>query len=435
MVINILICINAVVAIMLQSFCPNKRHCILVISASLALFLGTWSSSSGIEMLRMVPWDTVLMVFYLTVFGEYFFESNILDLAIKRLSIICKGRPDLIILVFNGIVFVVSSVVNNFQALLLLLPPLIRLLQLMNNINKRFLTILFSSVLITSNLAGASTPIGDFPALYLLSQEVISFSSYLTNATPFTLIAVIFVIGFAVAMYKVHPLETSKREEKLLVDFTQELYRNVKIKRGIFIPTMLALCGMFVFWFMGYNPTIVAGLGLSFLAAYIEKGKITELATKKLDSQIFIYFICIFIIITSVQQTGVLEEIADWLLTFQDDKFLLIVLFSFATMITTSIVSAGPSTIVFYPVVESIQELYPENCAITCFCLSICAGSSMFLTAATAGPLLTRMTEQYKLNTNESGVYKFTSKNYFFYGLIGSIIIFLSNILYILVKL
>ena len=89
----------------------------------------------------------------------------------------------------------------------------------MNNVNKRFLTILFSSVLITSNLAGASTPIGDFPALYLLSQEVISFASYLTNATPFTLIAVIFVIGFAVAMYKVNPLETSKREEKLLVDF------------------------------------------------------------------------------------------------------------------------------------------------------------------------------------------------------------------------
>ena len=118
MVINILICINAVVAIMLQSFCPNKRHCILVISASLALFLGAKSSSLS-SMLSIVPWDTVLMVFYLTVFGEYFFESNILDLAIRQLSIICKGRPDLIIIVFNGIVFVVSSVVNNFQALLL----------------------------------------------------------------------------------------------------------------------------------------------------------------------------------------------------------------------------------------------------------------------------------------------------------------------------
>lgn len=434
MVYDILIYLNAAASILFQALYPSKRHFILLFGASFALFLGTTSSSLS-DILKIIPWDTVLMIFYLSIFGEYFFKSNILDLAIRWLASRCKGRPDLIILVFNGIVFVTSSIVNNFQAILLLLPPLIRLLQLMNNIDKRFLTILFSSVLITSNLAGASTPIGDFPALYLLSQGVISFSSYLTNATPFTLMAAVLVIGLSVLIYKLNPLKTSKQEEKLLVDFTKQLYRNVTIKKTIFIPTMLALFGMFIFWFLGYNPTIVAGLGLAILAAYIERGRFAESATQKLDAQVFIYFISIFIVIASVQCTGILQIIADWLLTFQENKLLLIILFSFVTMLTTSVVSAGPSTIVFYPVVESMQNLYPDNVAITCFCLSICSGSCLFLTAATAGPLLAKITEEYKLIINDNCLYTFDSRKYFVFGISGSIIIFISDLLYILVKL
>lgn len=71
--------------------------------------------------------------------------------------------------------------------------------------------------------------------------------------------------------------------------------------------------------------------------------------------------------------------------------------------------------------------------AITCFCLSICAGSSLFLTAATAGPLLTRLTEKEKL-TIEKEEFIFSFKYYLMPGVIGAIVIFFSNILYIFLK-
>lgn len=432
MITTILIIVNAIIAIVLQAIFPQRRHVVLLICASIALLFGVQTSTLP-EFLGNLPWDTVLILFALTIYGEFIFGSNIFDWLLKQISILCKGKPYLIIIVFNIIVFLVSSVLNNYQALLLMLPPLISLLKLMNNLSKRYLTILFSSVLIISNLAGASTPIGDFPALYLLSQGVISFGSYFANATPFAVLAGIIVIITAVIFYRVQPVKSSEESENLSVAYTTALYRRVSINWKMLIPSIAIFIIMFVCWLLGYNPTIVALIGLSILAIIVTLGKYAENKITGVDSSVFIYFICLFIIIASIQQTGVLNIIANYLQLIESPKTL-IILFSLTTMFITGLVSAGPSTVAFFPVAMAIQDTFPENMVITCFCLSICAGSSLFLTAATAGPLLTRMTEKHTLVVDNAN-FVFSFKNYLIPGIIGAMIIFSSNLLYIMIKL
>lgn len=432
MITSVLIIANAIIAIALQAAFPQKRHVILLVCASAALLFGIQTSSLP-EFLGNLPWDTVLILFALTIYGEFIFGSNIFDWVLKQISILCKGKLYLIIIVFNIIVFLVSSVLNNYQALLLMLPPLISLLKLMNNLSKRYLTILFSSVLIISNLAGASTPIGDFPALYLLSQGVISFGSYFANTTPFAILAGITVIVTAVIFYRVQPVKSSEQSENLSVAYTTALYRRVNINWKMLIPSIIIFIMMFVCWLLGYNPTIVALVGLSILSIIVKLGKYAENKITSVDPSVFIYFICLFIIIESIQQTGVLNIIANYLQLIKSPRTL-IILFSLTTMIITGLVSAGPATVAFFPVAMTIQDAFPENMVITCFCLSICAGSSLFLTAATAGPLLTRMTEKNTLVIDNAN-FVFSFKNYLIPGMIGAMIIFSSNLLYIMVKL
>ena len=430
--ITLIIIANAVSAIALQAVFPNRRHIIMFACAALALVLATVTQSMS-EFLGTLPWETVLILFALTVFGEFIFGSKLFDVLIRKISILCKGKVYLILIVFNIIVFLVSSVLNNYQALLIVLPALLGMLKLVDGLNKWYLTILFGSVLIISNLAGASTPIGDFPALYLLSQGVITFGSYFTNATPFAVLAATVIILLSVFFYRMKPIQVSKEVEKLSVAYTVALYRNVKLNKHLLYPSIVVFAGMFAFWLLGYNPTKVALLGLSVLAILIKLGKYAEGKIISTDASIFIYFICLFIIIASIQQTGVLNSIADYLKTIENPKILLIV-FSGITVLVTGLVSAGPSTVAFFPVAMQIAPLYADNVVITCFCLSICAGSSLFLTAATAGPLLTRMTEKYPLTINGNS-YLFSFKDYLIPGIIGASVIFLANILYILIHL
>ena len=403
----------------------------MFVCASLALVFATLEYPMG-DFLGSLPWDTVLILFALTVFGEFIFGSKLFDVLIRKIAIICKGKLYLILIVFNIIIFVVGCFINNYQTLLILLPALLGILKLVD-INKWFLSILFGSVLIICNLAGASTPIGDFPALYLLSQGVISFSSYFANATPFAVLATVVIIVLSVLFYRMKPVKVSKEAEKLSVAYTVALYRNVKINKQLLYSSLAVFLGMFVFWILGYQPTKVALIGLSVLALLIKLGKYAEKKIVSTDASIFIYFISLFIIVASIQQTGVLDSIADYLKTIENPTTLLIV-FSAITVLVTGIVSAGPSTVAFFPVAIQIAPLYDDNVVITCFCLSICAGSSLFLTAATAGPLMQQMTEKYPLSVNGES-YLFSFKDYLIPGIIGASVIFLSNILYIFIHL
>jgi len=430
--ISILTVLNAVCGIILQAIFPSKRHSILLVCSAIALLLISHSMSL-MDFLSGIPWDTILMLFSLTVFGEFIFGSNLFDWLIKLIALLCKGKAERLIIFINVSVYLVSSILNNYQALLLMLPVIVNLVKMMGNINQRYLTILFSSVLVSSNLAGASTPIGDFPALYLLSQKAISFGSYFCNATPMAVLAEALLVAVSILAYRRQPVNSSQIEEKMFVLNIQELYRSVRINKKMLIPSSIVFAGMFTGWLMGYNPTIVSILGVAAVSVIIKCCSYSEQKIKTLDSSIFVYFISLFIIIASIQQTEVLLIIAEHLLLIKNPT-LLIIVFSFIVVVVTGIVSAGPSTVVFFPVSMAIQSYYPDNMVITCFCLSICAGSSLFLSSATAGPLLTRVTETADISL-ENEKFLLSFKNYLVPGIIGSAIIYLSNLIYLIIRI
>lgn len=431
--LTIFIICNAIIVIALQAFFPKKRHFIMVAGATVALIGSTFNGKSLNEFLGLLPWDTVIILLALTLFGEFIFGSRLFGYLIKYLSKYCKGKPWRILLIFSVLTFVVSGFLNNYQALILIFPALLGIISLSNDLSKTFLIILFSCILIISNLAGASTPIGDFPALYLLSKRIITFPSYFTNATPFALLAATIVIGVSLLVYSRNPIKTNPETEKLSVAYTVNLYRNVKINWSYLLPSILIFAGMFVFWLIGYNPTKVAVIGFILLALSVKVGTFAEEKIKAIDSSIFIYYLCLFVIIASIQETGVLTMVADYLKTFSSSLLTLIIVFSVATVLVTGLVSAGPATVALFPVAMEITKLYPDNMVITCFCLSICAGSSLFLTSATAGPLLTSISEKYTVKVNKEP-FVFSFKYYLLPGFIGALIIFGANLLYIVYK-
>jgi len=432
--ITITIICNAITIIALQAFFPKKRHFIMVAGATVALLLSTIHGKSLNDFLGLLPWDTVIILVALTLFGEFIFGSRLFGYLIKHLSLFCKGKPWRILLIFSILTFVVSSLLNNYQALILILPALLGIISLSNDLSKSFLIILFSCILIVSNLAGASTPIGDFPALYLLSKGIITFSSYFANATPFALIATAVVIGVSLLIYSRNPIKTNPESEQLSAAYTVNLYRNVKINWSYLLPSILIFSGMFFCWLIGFNPTKVAVIGFVLLALAVKVGTYAEEKIKSIDASIFIYYLCLFVIIASIQETGVLAMVANYLKTFSSSPTTLILVFSVTTVVVTGLVSAGPSTVALFPVAMEITKLYPDDMVITCFCLSICAGSSLFLTSATAGPLLTSISEKYTVKVkNEPFVFSF--KHYLLPGFIGAVIIFSANLLYIAYKI
>lgn len=431
--LTILILLNAVFAIGLQVFLPNLRHFIIASGAIFAIALSTSSGTSLEHFFGLLPLDVLAILLALQLYGEILVESRIFEKLTRFLAKTSKAKGWLIIVSFCGITYCINCFMDNYQCLLLMVPPILGMMKQVK-VSRRYLRIILGLLIVTSNLGGASTPIGDFPALYMLSHGIINFGAYLTNATPLLLIAFVTCVSVALFIYFQKPLRSTKAEEQSSVILTEGLYRNIKVDWKIFIPTVGIFVGMAAFWISGFNPTKVSIVGFLILGIVVRFGRLAEQKIADTKASIFIYYLSLFVIIVSIQTTGLLNDLAQYLLTFQNDKTQMLFLFVTLATLTTGIVSAGPSTVALFPVVKAITPLFPPNMVITCFVLSICAGSSLFLTSATAGPLMTRLTEEYDV-TADNNKYVFTFRDYLLPGFIGASIIYLVNLSYVFIML
>ncbi|MCD4680752.1 MAG: hypothetical protein K8S00_10230 [Bacteroidales bacterium] len=432
--IDIVICLVAFITILAQSFISQLRHFIMAAGASLGLFLVWLKTDSIIEPLQSIPLDVMLILVGLTLFGDFILKSNLFGIMIRKIANICQGKQWLIYLLFSILIFFLSAVLNNYQAVLLLTPALIGILSQLRNVSKLYVSVLFGTLIVLSNLGGASLPISDFPALVMFTKGIISFQSYVPNVTPMVALATLIVIGFGLLFIHIKTKASSAEESKLSAAFTTALYRSVKLNKTKLFWSSVVFAGMMVFWVKGVNPAVVTVVGLIVLAIIIEKGRFLENRIKNLNTSIFIFYLCLFAVIASIQSTPLLSIVAKWLSFQTGDPLTLIVLFSVTITMVTAIVSAGPATIALLPVATGISSLYPDNMVITCFALSICAGSSIFTFSATAGPLVQSLSEKYELKV-EGRSLSFGLKEYLVPGIVGGAIILSVNVLYILLTL
>ncbi|MES2388116.1 MAG: SLC13 family permease [Bacteroidota bacterium] len=428
-----IILVNALLSIGLQGVFRNMRHIIIASGATAALLISTTGAFGLDEFFRLLPLDVLAILLSLQLFGEVVVESKVFEVLTRKLAVAGQGKGWLIIIVFSLVTYTVSCFMDNYQCLLLLIPPMIGTLRQINT-SKRFLQILFGMLVVSSNLGGASTPIGDFPALYMLSKGVITFKSYLLCTSPLLLVSIGLCLSTALLFYSFKPLLTTHDEEITSVVLTKALYRNVKINQKVLLPSLFIFLGMVFCWTSGFNATKVSIGGFLVLALCINYGRTAEEKIKKTEAGIFIYYLCLFVIVVSIQQTGLLNRLADFLLGFKSNKVLMLIMFVSVTTIVTGVVSAGPSTVAMFPVVEILNPMFPENMVLSCFVLSICAGSSLLMTSATAGPLMANLSEQFHVEA-DGKKYAYNFRDYLLPGFTGAFIIYSVNISYILIKL
>ena len=102
---------------------------------------------------------------------------------------------------------------------------LFRALQL----DRRYVGIFFSCLLVMSNTGGASSPIGDFPAVIIMTSGITTFTDYLFRAFPVFLLTSVLVA--AVWRTAVKRLAAERHPARWLWEFLQSRYKYTKVRR------------------------------------------------------------------------------------------------------------------------------------------------------------------------------------------------------------
>lgn len=390
-----------VVALGLQAALPGRRLLIVTAAAGLAALLTALGGGSVARLWQEVPWDVLVIVVSLGLLSEQLATSRVFHVLAVAVIERAAGSPVKVGLIGIAGMYAVSALVNNLTALLLVLPVLLGLLKLVG-VTRRFVRWTLGPLLVACNLGGAATPIGDFPAILLLGRGAMTFGDYLARALPQTLVALTLVL--LAVTFVVRPgtdLDRSPLAARLALRTTVALHRRMGVDRRRLAPGLLALGAMLGAWTLapaswGVGPELVAWLGAT--AALVASPALgEELLRRRVDVEAALFLFGLFVLVGAVRQTGALSAAADALLASPLPPQGQLAVFLVVAAGSTALFSAGPSMAALLDVGAALAGTLPGDVVYVGLAMSVCAGSSLFLTAATAGPLAQSLTERADL--------------------------------------
>lgn len=416
------------VTLIAQAALPARRSVIVLAGAVAACFFAALMGVADTgAILAAVPWDVIVLLISLGLFTEVLAASRIFPRLAVRLAEVTRGDPRKILPALALAMWTISSLVNNLTALLLVLPVLLILFQLLG-VTQRYVRFTLGVLLVACNLGGAATPIGDFPAILLLGSGAMQFSDYLRLAAPPTLIALAILVG--VVSLGARPAEgmaTAGLPARLAVSTMRALHRGYVVDRKRLVLSGLTLGAMMAGWLLApaswhLRPELIALVGVALLL--LTQGQLGEqLVRRKVDAEAALFLVCLFVMVGVVERTGVFEAVADALLSLPVSPSLRLVAFLLVAGVTTGLFSAGPSMAALLIVANALADTLDPAAVYVGLALSVCAGSSLFLTAATSGPLAQSITERAHLSDATGAALRFDFKQFLPVGLMSFAII------------
>lgn len=399
-------------------------------SASLILIAAMFVVGSVISIVFNIPvksimksysYDVLVILITMELFTNLIAETGIMQLIAIKIAELSKGKKRLCLMLFGGMMFLISSCLNNITAVMMILPIVFVLLKTLE-VDRKYVCVFFAAILALSNTGGAASPVGDFPAIVIMTSGITSFLAYLTHAFPLfalTSVALIFVWGMRVKKEK-----DDGAIRSLAVSNLKSQYKNIRVRFDVLKWLAVVFVGMFLAWsFVPQEivpPEIIAVLGYVTAMVICSLKKVRVKQHMDLKSVLTIASFLFFAQVIS--QTGVLSALAAFLQSNISNPKLLVMAIMIITSLVAGVFSAGPAAAAMMPVIVELCKgpLGAQSDWIAvAFAAAICAGSSLFMWSATAGFILSGKVNSAGIEEENGAKVSWGATQYFKYGFIN----------------
>ncbi len=381
------------------------------------------------EAFASFPVQVVAVYVALELFTSMIRGTGLLDVLSVRAAGYARSDRRRVLVVFSLLLMGIGTVNNNLTALVVVFPVLVAVLKALQP-SPAYLRLMCSLVLAVGNCAGAATPVGDFPALLIMSTGIVSFGTYLLLAFPLfcaTAAALVFVYRRMATRIDVGEGDWSEADADVSLRLLTERHRHRRIERRAVVKLALVFVAMVVLWitvpFETLPPALVAWAGLALAAVLVERDGV-EPQFHSFDLDGVVRIMAVFFVAALIGTTPLVPGIADRLAGATDDPLLLILGVMVFTALVCAVIDAGGAAAALLPMVQTLtapgQPLH-EVTAVTviAFAAAICAGSSMLLTSATAGQLLSSKVGAAGFTDGGGGTARFGFGSYLRFGLLN----------------
>ena len=321
----------------------------------------TESESKGVN------WATILFIAGMMVMVEGMAKAGFFRWLCMKIAYMVKCKTIPIFITFMIMSAVLSMFIDSITVIMFLAAVTIELAQLL-----KFNPVpMILSEIFCANLGGSATMCGDPPNIIVGTSLGFSFFDFLTNTGLIAGICLIVsVIFFYFAFRK--EIVTDKGNNVDMSKFPKPSEAVTNKKDFI---TSCIIFGMAVILLVSHSAThlTVATIGL-FIAVVtlITSGKDALNLLKKVDYKTLLFFIGLFIVVGGLEETGILEYIAQFIESISHGNIMLMIaIILWISAIASAFVDNIPFAATMVPVIQSLAATSGVDISTLAWALSI----------------------------------------------------------------
>lgn len=306
----------------------------------------TESESKGIN------WATIIFIAGMMVMVEGMAKAGFFRWLCMKIAFLVKCKTIPVFITFMIMSAVLSMFIDSITVIMFLAAVTIELSQLL-----KFNPVpMILSEIFCANLGGSATMCGDPPNIIVGTSLGYSFGDFLTNTGLVAGISLIVSIIFFYIVFKKELVTDSDKE----IDMSKfpKPSEAITSKRDFIVSTVIFGCAVILLVTHSMTHLTVATIGLFIaLITIIAFAKDAVELLKKVDYKTLLFFIGLFIVVGGLEETGILEIIADFIEKISGgDAKLMIVIILWVSAFASAFVDNIPFAATMVPVIQSLAQ-------------------------------------------------------------------------------
>lgn len=306
----------------------------------------TESESKGIN------WATIIFIAGMMVMVEGMAKAGFFRWLCMKIAFLVKCKTIPVFITFMIMSAVLSMFIDSITVIMFLAAVTIELSQLL-----KFNPVpMILSEIFCANLGGSATMCGDPPNIIVGTSLGYSFGDFLTNTGLVAGISLIVSIIFFYIVFKKELVTDS--DKKIDMSKFPKPSEAITSKRDFIVSTVIFGCAVILLVTHSMTHLTVATIGLFIaLITIIAFAKDAVELLKKVDYKTLLFFIGLFIVVGGLEETGILEIIADFIEKISGgDAKLMIVIILWVSAFASAFVDNIPFAATMVPVIQSLAQ-------------------------------------------------------------------------------
>jgi Na+/H+ antiporter NhaD/arsenite permease-like protein len=324
----------------------HRTKVALLGAALVVLFVGDYSQEKAID---AVDFNTIGLLAGMMTLVYLTQQTGVYDYIAIRAGQISKGRPLWVVISLAGTTAVLSAFLDNLTTILLVVPITFLLADALDVDPIPLIVI----EVISSNIGGTATLIGDPPNIIIAGATGLSFNEFIVNLAPIVVATFVVVISVLYLFYRPRlQIEEENRRFVMELDAAGSISDTAELRRTgpVLIATIIAF---FAHQALGIEPATVALTGAA-VALLVTKIDLQQ-ALSRIEWPTLFFFVALFVMVGALEETGAIDEVASAVedLTGGDRAAELLGI-TWIAALGSAVVDNIPFTTAMIPVVEDL---------------------------------------------------------------------------------